>query len=206
MIAPFEVRIKCLLYEIWQRGMDWEEYLPEDLQHKWMGWCDEDGMLNEIVIPRNCLPCFGKQMTEVQVFCDSLPRAYGAVAYLRYFDITGKFRVSFFISKSRMAPLKTLTLPRFELVAVVIGFRVGEYLEGVYNKVVGEFVFWTDSLMALHWVRGNTKRWKQFMEDRVAEVQEKSNLRDWFYCPPVDNPVDLLTRDVSVENLMSSQT
>ncbi|GBM83287.1 hypothetical protein AVEN_261131-1 [Araneus ventricosus] len=89
--------------------------------------------------------------------------------------------------------------------AVVIGVTVGKYLKRVYNKAVGKFVFWTDSLLTLHWVRGNAKRWKQFVENRVAELQEKWNPRDWFQCPSVDNSADLLTRGVSVQNLVSSQ-
>ncbi|GBN72842.1 hypothetical protein AVEN_191400-1 [Araneus ventricosus] len=101
-------------------------------------------MLNEIVIPRNFLEGCGKEMTEVHVFCDASPRACGVVAYLRYFDRTGKCRMSFLMSKSGVVPLKTLTVPRLELMAVVIG----KYLEGVYNKVVGKFVFWTDSRIA----------------------------------------------------------
>ncbi|XP_055928649.1 uncharacterized protein LOC129959781 [Argiope bruennichi] len=36
LIAPFVIRVKCLLQEIWERGMDWDDDLPEDLRLKWI--------------------------------------------------------------------------------------------------------------------------------------------------------------------------
>ncbi|GBM14889.1 hypothetical protein AVEN_28611-1 [Araneus ventricosus] len=72
-----------LRVEIWERCMDWDDDLPEDLRRKWIGWCDEIRMLDEMVIPRNFLQGCGKEMTEVHVFCDATPRVYGASAYLR---------------------------------------------------------------------------------------------------------------------------
>ncbi|GBN29462.1 hypothetical protein AVEN_188531-1 [Araneus ventricosus] len=54
LIALFVVRIKCLLQEIWERGIDWDENLPEDLCLKWFKWCEEIEKLSEIVVPRNC--------------------------------------------------------------------------------------------------------------------------------------------------------
>ncbi|XP_055926957.1 uncharacterized protein LOC129958485 [Argiope bruennichi] len=205
LIAPFVVRIKCLLQEIWERGMDWVDDLPEDLRLKWITWCNEIRTLKEIVIPRNCLQDCGKGLAEIHIFCDASLRACGATSYTRHVDNTGKHRVSFLMSKNRVAPLKTLTLPRLELMDAVIGVRLAKFLEGVYYKIVGKFIFWIDSQIVLYWIRGNAKKWKQFMANRVAEMQEKSNPNDWFYCPSADNPADLLTRGVSVENLISSQ-
>ncbi|KAF8789751.1 hypothetical protein HNY73_007668 [Argiope bruennichi] len=206
LIAPFVVRIKCLLQEIWERCMDWDDDLPEDLQLKWITWCNKIMTLKEIVIPRNCLQDCGKGLAEIHVvFCDISLRAYGATSYTSYVDNTGKRRVLFLMSKNRVAPLKTLTLPRLELMAAVMGVRLAKFLEGVYYKIVGKFMFWTDSQIVLYWIRENAKRWKQFVANRVLEVQEKSNPNDWFYCPSADNPADLLTRRVSVENLISSQ-
>ncbi|KAF8790905.1 hypothetical protein HNY73_005851 [Argiope bruennichi] len=147
----------------------------------------------------------GKGLAEIHIFCEASLRAYGATSYTRYVDNTGKCRVSFLMSKNRVAPLKTLTLPRLELIAAVIGVRLAKFLEGIYYKIVGKFMFWTDSQIVLYWIRGNAKRWKQLEANRVAEVQEKSNPNDWFYCPSAENPADLLTRGVFVENLISSQ-
>jgi len=202
LIAPFVVRIKCLLQEIWERGIDWDENLPEDLRIKWIKLCEEIEQLSEIGIPRNCLQGCSDGKVEVHVFCDASPKAYGAVAYLRYFDKSRKCRVSFIMSKSRVAPLKKLTLPSLELMAIVVGAKMGKYIKGIYNDLVDKFVFWTDSLITLYWVKGCAKRWKQFVSNRVLEVQENSDPKSWFYCPTGENPADLLTRGVLVESLI----
>ncbi|KAF8792540.1 hypothetical protein HNY73_004124 [Argiope bruennichi] len=117
LIAPFVVRIKCLLQEIWGRGMDWDHDLPEDLRLKWITWCNEIRTLKEIVTPRNCLQDIGKGLQEIPIFCDASLRAYGATSYTRYVDNTGKCSVLFDV-KNRVAPLKTLTLLRLELMAM----------------------------------------------------------------------------------------
>ena len=46
-------------------------------------------------------------------FCDASPQAYGAVAY-----ITGGKQSALLMSKARVAPMKQLTIPKLELMAV----------------------------------------------------------------------------------------
>ncbi|XP_035213064.1 uncharacterized protein LOC118186999 [Stegodyphus dumicola] len=128
---------------------------------------------------------------EIHVFCDASPIAYGAVAYCRCLNDKGNISVSFVMSKSRVAPLKKLTLPRLELMAAVIGGRTGKYLGEVFNDLIDKFVYWTDSLIVLFWIKGSAKQWKQFVGNRVVEVQEKSDPRSWNHCSGRENPADL---------------
>jgi hypothetical protein len=201
LISPFIVRIKLLLQEIWERAIDWDDDLPVELSEKWFNWCNEVGRLSNITIPRNCLLDCKNEQVEMHIFCDASPSAYGAVVYFRFCDKSGNYRVSFVMSKSRVAPLKRLTLPRLELMALVIGVRVGDYLKGIFKNIIEKIVFWSDSLIALYWVKGSANRWKQFVANRVLEIQEKSSPSCWCYCPSEENPADLLTRGISAENL-----
>ncbi|KFM71288.1 hypothetical protein X975_00963, partial [Stegodyphus mimosarum] len=202
LIAPFVIRIKLLLQEIWERACDWDEELPEDLRQKWIMWCSETGKLIEVTIPRYCFLGCKNEQAEVHVFCDASPSAYGTVVYFRYCENNANYRVSFIMSKSRVSPLKKLTLPRLELMAMVIGARVGNYLKSVFKDKIGRIVFWSDSCIALYWVKGSAKRWKQFVANRVVEIQDRSSPSDWYYCPSEDNPADLLTRGISAEKLV----
>ncbi|XP_054708165.1 uncharacterized protein LOC129217975 [Uloborus diversus] len=202
LIAPFVVRIKLLLQEIWERAIDWDEELPEDLGEKWVKWCGETDKMSEIKIPRHCLESCVGEKAEVHVFCDASLRAYGAVVYFRFHDKYGNYKVSFVLSKSRVAPLKKLTLPRLELMALVIGSRLGSYLKTVFGDMIQNIVYWSDSLIALYWVKGCAKRWKMVVANRVLEIQEKSNPSDWKFCPSEKNPADLLTRGISMEDLL----
>ncbi|XP_035211551.1 uncharacterized protein LOC118185757 isoform X1 [Stegodyphus dumicola] len=205
LIAPFVIRIKLLLQEIWERACDWDEELPEDLQQKWITWCKEIEKLIDVTIPRYCFLDCENEQSEVHVFCDASPSAYGTVVYFRYCENNGNYRVSFIMSKSRVSPLKKLTLPRLELMAMVIGARVGNYLKSVFKDKIGRILFWSDSCIALHWVKGSAKRWKQFVANRVVEIQERSSPSDWYYCPSDDNLADLLIRGILAEKLVLNE-
>lgn len=205
-VSPFVVQIKCLLQEIWQRGIDWDSELPEDLKIRWNNWCSEIKHLKDFVVARNYFSYGNGENGEVQVhiFCDASSVAYGAVAYFRYF-CENKIFTSFIMAKGRVAPLKKLTLPRLELMAAVLGARLGKYLRDLFKSLVKEFVFWTDSLIVLYWIKGCAKQWKQFVSNRVVEIQEMSDPKSWNHCSGKDNPADLVSRGSSVQVLFQSQ-
>ncbi|XP_035228121.1 uncharacterized protein LOC118200280 [Stegodyphus dumicola] len=106
------------------------------------------------------------------------------------------------MSKSRVAPLKKLTLPRLELMAAVIGARIEKYLGEVFNDLIDKFLYWTDSLIVLFWIKGSAKQWKQFVGNRVVEVQEKSDPRSWNHCSGRENSADLVSRGVPAQCLL----
>ena len=63
------------------------------------------------------------QNVMLHVFCDASEIAYGAVAYFRAM-IDGHVDVSFVINKTRLAPIKTLTIPCLELQGAVVASRL----------------------------------------------------------------------------------
>ncbi|GFW59835.1 uncharacterized protein TNCV_4719261 [Trichonephila clavipes] len=122
-IGPYTIRIKCLIQEIWCLGLDWDDKLPKQVEISWNKWCNEIHYLSEIKIPRyyfqNFLP---SNATTIQLYCfsDASKRAYGTVAYLRIELNDGNIISSFVASKGRVAPLKTLSIPRLELMGALI--------------------------------------------------------------------------------------
>ena len=48
-------------------------------------------------------------------FCDASETAYGCVFYLRMIDVSDQVHIALVISKSKVAPIKKLTIPRLEL-------------------------------------------------------------------------------------------
>ncbi|GBN62252.1 hypothetical protein AVEN_39025-1 [Araneus ventricosus] len=98
-------------------------------------------------------------MSEVSllVFFDASPKVYGAAAYFRCIAIEGRDKVSFMISKSKVAPLTTLTLARLELMAALIAVRLGKYLQNTFASLTKEIYLWNDSKMVLQWLKGSSK-------------------------------------------------
>lgn len=204
LISPFVIRVKILMQELWERGIKWDENLPNDLEKKWKTWCLELADLEGFAIDRKLFCEANVSEISVHIFSDASPKAYGSVAYIRYVTNEGLIKVSFVISKSKVAPLKTLTLARLELMAALVGARLGKYLQNIFPCFTQQIYFWSDSQIVLHWVKGSAKIWKPFIANRVAQVQSLTLPELWNYCSGLDNPSDLTTRGESAQKILLS--
>lgn len=139
---------------------------------------------------------------KLHVFCDASERAYSAVAYLEGETKDGEPSTSFVASKSRVAPLKRMTLPRLELMGAVIGARLANNLMMTLKMEQSQIRMWTDSMITLHWIRSSAKKWKQFVANRVTEIQSLTNPESCSHIAGNLNPADLPTRGQTVENLI----
>lgn len=132
LLSPFTIRAKCLFQKLWERGLEWDCELPEDLSKLWHQWCEGLPDIENIKISRCYQEALVKQTdpvtTGVHVFSDASESAYCAAAYLRVIPEDGECVVSLITSKTRDAPLKKVTLPRLELLGALIGARLGNYL------------------------------------------------------------------------------
>ncbi|GFV46898.1 integrase catalytic domain-containing protein [Trichonephila clavipes] len=198
-------RLKCLLQELWLRKLSWDDELPPDIHAVWSQWWLELPFLSELKIPRKILDSSGDS-SEVQIhtFSDASQKAYGAAAFLR---VKHKDRVSIDLvtSKSRVAPLKRLSLPRLELMGALLAARLAKEVKKILDqKCSTRAFFWTDSQVTLHWIKGPSHRWKPFVANRVREIQSLTDPNSRFHCSGKDNPADLLTRRISVDALTTN--
>ena len=84
LLAPFTIRAKILMQEMWTSGLDWDENLTESLKNSARAWFDELECLRQIQVPR-CLSKNGAFTSAVSLytFVDASEDAYGAVVYAR---------------------------------------------------------------------------------------------------------------------------
>ena len=83
--------------------------------------------------------------------------------------------MSFVISKTRLAPIKTLTIPRLELQAAVAAARMKTKILAEIDFEVDETHFWSDSKIVLHYLRDTQRRFTVYVSHRVAEIASKSD-------------------------------
>ena len=109
------------------------------------------------------------------------------------------------MAKTRVSPLKTLTLPQLELVAALIGARLTRFIQNTLQKRFHNLSIhlWSDSKIVLHWL-SSEKSLPQFVANRVKEIKLLYPASSWHYCPTSDNPADLLTRGITSNQLLSS--
>ena len=98
---------------------------------------------------------------------------------------------------------KTVSLPRLELLAAVVNARLFKYVAETLPVKMDSVVCWTDSMVALHWIRGQSSCWKPVVANRVAEIQSTWDPEYWIYCPSEENPVYLLTRGLTCGDMIS---
>ncbi|GBM00954.1 hypothetical protein AVEN_6294-1, partial [Araneus ventricosus] len=200
-LAPVLLPAKLLLQQIWEIKSDWDTPLPEEIKVKFLKWFENLQILTDLKIPRRI--GFGdKRSWSLHVFCDSSQQAYATVIFLRC-EYDGKIFVSFVSAKSRVAPLKKLTIPRLELMACVLGVRLSNYLTEALSLSDIPKYFWTDSTTALFWIKRNDQ-WGTFVGNRVREICSVTKWEGpvWLKGPPNSWPKSEIKPD---EALISSE-
>ncbi|GFW62232.1 uncharacterized protein TNCV_4421211 [Trichonephila clavipes] len=189
------------------KGLDWDDKLPKQLEVSWNKWCNEIHYLSEIKIPQyyfqNFLP---SNATTIQLHCfsDAFKKAYGTVAYLRIELNDGNIISSFVASKGRVAPLKTLSIPRLELMGALLSARLSDKIATALILPVSRF-YWTDSSITCYWIKGDFNRHKVFVKNRIKEIQKLSDPKEWRYCKGKDNPADLISRGLPLNDLKNNK-
>lgn len=133
LIAAVVLRVKSMFQKLWGKLIYRDEELPEDVQTECSDWCSDLPQIGSTTF----LHCYtrgdyDKTTYELHLFWDASPKAYGAAAYLRTvadFGITSNL----IMSKSRVAPHKKISLPRFELMAAVLPSRLCNLLSRVFE-------------------------------------------------------------------------
>ena len=196
-----------LLQNLWTQGIDWDEDIPTECCRKWTQWLNEIKELESISIPR-CyveLPMNRYSRLELHAFGDASELAYASAVYLRALSADECICTRLIMSKSRIAPVKRVTLPRLELMAAVITARLCTYVRNALDCKIDRIVCWTDNSSTLHWIRGPPSCWKPFVANHVTEIQALLDPSVWRYCPGPENPADLPTKGMSASKLKQSQ-
>ncbi|GBO26249.1 hypothetical protein AVEN_107520-1 [Araneus ventricosus] len=112
---------------------------------------------------------------EVHVFADSSTKAFGVMAYIRH---KRTFEVQFVLSKTRVAPVKKLTLPCLELLGALIAARIAGYLKSLLRISACDIYCWTDSSIALNWIKGSAIRFDRAVRGQPGERNTNAH-RSW---------------------------
>ncbi|CAL8069059.1 unnamed protein product [Orchesella dallaii] len=202
-VSPYAILPKILLQETWSKKLGWDAELPEDIVIKFEEWTKQLHILEALRIPR-CIT-FGKESEDCQelhIFVDASKKAYAACAFMRV-ECEEGVKVNLLLAKTRVAPLKTLTIPRLELLSCTIGARLANSIRemGFINIKI---TYWTDSSTALYWIK-NDGNWGVFVQRRVEEIRRLSNISDWRHVAGENNPADLPSRGCTAAHLVKSR-
>ncbi|XP_057378039.1 uncharacterized protein LOC130700052 [Daphnia carinata] len=193
--SPFIIKAKIKLREIGIKGLDWSDEVSEDEAAWWRSWFRLLSRLPEATFNRCLFPDETKiTSSQLHIFCDASEEAYAAVVYIRNVWEDGRIRCSQIKACTKLAPMKTLSVPKLELNAALLGARLAKFVQSSLTRSVTARRFWTDSSTVRNWVRASASSYQVFVANRVGEIQTITETEEWRFVPGRLNPADTATR------------
>ena len=207
LLVPVTFYGKVFIQNLWNFKLQWDQSLPANLMESWTYITTLFKQIPLIKIPR-FVGIVDKSATyQLLVFCDASIKAYAASVYLRIKDEAG-VKTHLMFSKMRLVPMnkgerrKELTIPRLELLAVLIGIRAANFVTKELRLKITDRILWTDSQCVLYWLK-TKKPLSVFVENRIREIKLEEDVT-FRYVPTLHNPSDYATRGLSVQEIMCS--
>lgn len=201
-LNPFTINIKIFMQTLWLRKVSWDDPLADDLRRYWETLFDQFIILNQIGIPR----FVGDLSDDAQLhgFSDASEVAYSAAVYVRTRTREG-YVVHLLTSKSKVAPIKQISLPRLELCGAHLLAKLVKAVAHAYDKPSIPIWLWTDSMVVLSWLKGHPRKWKNYIANRVGAIHTLTPEAIWRHVRGSENPADLATRGVAANELIQSE-
>ncbi|XP_031337238.1 uncharacterized protein LOC116166425 [Photinus pyralis] len=199
LVSPVTITAKLLIQELWMKSVTWDQEVPEDIAEKWTKFRKEVVLLQELKIPRWIQHT--DEELQLHGFCDASEKAYGAAVYTRSKD----GEVTLLTSKTKVAPIKTkITIPKLKLCAAVLLARLLEKAATALEIPNITIYAWSDSTIALAWIKGDPNRWKSFVTNRVTEINKLVPHHHWKHVRTEENPADILSRGYPASKIQAN--
>ncbi|XP_037826545.1 uncharacterized protein LOC119614493 [Lucilia sericata] len=199
-LAPIVISAKIIMQQIWQDNTAWDECLNPLTLIKWQKFLQFYDNINRIRIPRwiNFSP---SAKIEFHGFSDASEKAYSACLYARVTPIDGPNSVTLLFAKTRVAPIKVITLPKLELCGAVLLANMTHNVLTQLNLPLHQTYFWTDSSIVLAWLSKHPNSWNTFVANRVSTILQTVGVDNWNHVASHDNPADVASRGCNADEL-----
>ena len=168
--------------------MDWDDTVPDAIREPWLRWRSELNLLSTntslgATLKRhlmsqhsNCTDSVTPRSKRTQLWC-----------ICAWFALMAMY-------KTKVAPIKKLTIPRLELCGAVLLAQLLDNIRKVFNLPTTQLYTWTDSTIVLSWLNGDPKRFKTYVCNRVSNIVELIGPDRWRHVCGAENPADCASR------------
>lgn len=157
-VTPVTVTAKIFIQNLWHLKLTWDDVIPSSIIHRWETIYSNLSHLNGLQIPRWTGRGSDTVQCELHGFADASTVAYAAVVYIRVLSLSDEITIRLLTAKSKVTPLKTMSVPRLELSAAALLARLIEYVrESLSLKSITSYC-WTDSTVVLAWLNSHPSR------------------------------------------------
>ena len=205
-ISPVTLLGKQILQQMCRDRADWDDPLADELQSCWQRWRSDLFSLANLRINRCLKPeGFGKIVSaELHNFSDACVDGYGQCSYIRLENEHQQVHCSLVMAKSRVTPLKSVTIPRLELAAAVVSAKISALLQQELDYSDLHEVFWTDSRVVLGYISNDSKRFHVFVANRIEQIKEHTAVHQWRHVSSETNPADIASRGMKASQLVNN--
>ncbi|XP_068991476.1 uncharacterized protein [Neodiprion pinetum] len=203
LISPVVVRAKVLMQDLWQEKVGWDDQLTPQIIHRWMTFRQELSQLSQLAIPRWLQLRSDDTEVEIHGFSDASLFAMAAVVYVKVSTPGESSKVTLVCSKTRVAPLNRLTIPRLELSAALLLSKLIKRVQSTLQLNHAHVTLWTDSSVSLAWINSDAMRWKEFVKNRVQAIQTTTPDATWKFVSGKHNPADCASRGLTPSQLIT---
>lgn len=172
-ISPVTVRAKIILQELWLAKVGWDDLLPSEMSIRWRTFLQQLQDLHQLSIPRWLHFSTTAYSIELHGFSDASQLAMAAAIYFKVTTADGNSTVTLVSSKTKVAPLKKITIPRLELTAALLLARQINNVKRALELTEVTTYLWTDSSITLTWITSHPSRWKDYVCNRVNATQSR---------------------------------
>ncbi|XP_065203854.1 uncharacterized protein LOC135833945 [Planococcus citri] len=183
--SPIILKAKLFIQKLWILNFEWDQKLNENLTSEWRI------MANSKKFPPT-----------PYLATDASKDAYAAAVYIRATD-NETSHTHLLFAKTRVTPPKNENelakfTPKFELLGVLIGARILNFVETSLEREISEKILWTDSQCAMAWIQ-SPQVLPVFIEKRVNDI--KQLVQNIKYVPGEQNVADIASRGGTLDEM-----
>lgn len=207
LVAPVVLYAKLLIKFLWQLNIGWDAAPPEHIQMLWKQFQTELPLLAQLSFQRHTNMDLNSKLILVG-FSDSSEKGYGCAIYARVTSPRGTIRVNLLCARSKVCPLRTVSLARLELCSsLLLAKLMRVVLDNFSQKVeITEYYCLSDSKVTIDWIRSPAYKWKTFIANRVAKIHDSVEAKSFYHIPGIENVSDCITRGMTPSQLLNYPT
>ncbi|GFW11417.1 integrase catalytic domain-containing protein [Trichonephila clavipes] len=176
LLGPIIIWAKIFMQRLWLLELGWSDELPFKEEKE-------------------------AESIELHAFSDASEKAYGSSIYLKSISALGEVKVCLVTSKSRVSPLKQISIRRLELRGAVLVAKLMKKVKEALNLQITAVHFWSDSTIVISWIHRESRELKTFVANRVSKIHQLSSCDQWHHIASEQNPADVLSRGLLHEEL-----
>ena len=193
------------MQQIWRNDTSWDSPLKPLTCQIWKKFLATLPDIRNVQVPR-WIGYDPSVSFQIHAFCDSSECAYNCAAlYIRVKHRDNTFSSHLLCAKTKVAPVKQITLPSLELCASLLLSKLIKKIVPQLKYTIENMFLWTDSSIVLAWLKKPPHAWKTFVGNRVSQITQNVGNTVWQHVPTTDNPADLATRGLTPFKLQNKQ-